>query len=128
VPTAGVWHHTLSVKLRNPTTTTIKSWHADVLLPARLLNAHTSYVVKVPERSNAETWMFRGPTASNPRPVLPGDAELAFTVDLETERALAAGDSRLQEQILARAYVGDALQDERSTTVGELLRESGVAV
>lgn len=128
VPTAGVWHHKLTVKLKNPTTRTISSWHVDVLLPARLLNQHTSYMAKVPDRSNAESWMFRGPSKSNPRPVLPGDAELAFLVDLEAGHALGPGDLLLEERILARAYVGDVVQDERSATVGELLRESGVAV
>jgi hypothetical protein len=64
---------------------------------------------------------MRGPLASQPRPVYPGDAQIALTVDFEFEKPLVNASPELTKQISVKLFVEGAIKAEEQTTLGSLI-------
>lgn len=98
--------YSLEVFLENTGARAIGDWHVDVTLPTRLLEPGTVFALRVPERSNAQTTLFRSTADKFKSPLYPGDSRLVLSVEYFIDSRLFWDQQELfDESITAVAYV-----------------------
>jgi hypothetical protein len=93
----------LRVFLKNLGTKPITEWHLDVEFPTRLLEPTATYGLRVPERSDPESTLFRATQSGHRDPVYPGDRALVMTIAYRVDTALFISQGRLFDQMVTAA-------------------------
>ena len=96
----------LRVTLLNKGTQPIKEWHVDVVVPTCLLEQAESFALRVPDRSDEESTLFRASQDTHPSAIYPEDTKLVMTVDYRiNQHIFQFKRGVLDERITAKAYV-----------------------
>jgi hypothetical protein len=111
----------LQVALVNQGTRPITEWHVDVVVPTRLLERSETYFLRVSNRSDEDSTLFRASQETHPGAIYPEDRKLVMTVDYHVDHAIYWKERGLfDKEVTAKAYVHGELAATAERVVREL--------